>query len=77
MKFEFSVDELVVVVSALRTEYRHNCEGAIIARRKQSAASTIDAASEFSEMAGWFDKRCETCADLYKKIIDKNIVEDL
>lgn len=77
MKFEFSIDELIVIVSALRAEYRQSCEGAIVARRKQSTANGVDAAREFLEMSNWFDERCEKCADLYKKIIDKNIVEDL
>lgn len=77
MKFEFSIDELIVIVSALRMEYRRSCEGMIVARRKQSTASSIDAVRDFLEMANWYDERCEKCADLYKKIVDKNIVEDL
>lgn len=77
MRFDFSVDELVVIVSALRTEYRRYCEGAIVARRKQSTACTADAARDFLKMANWYDERCAICEDLYKKIIDKNILEDL
>lgn len=77
MDFKFSVDELVVIVSALRQEYRHSCECALIARRKQSTASTVDAAREFLDMANWYDERCAKCADVYEKIVDKNIVEDL
>lgn len=76
MRFNFSVDELVIIVSALRAEYRRCCEGAIIAR-KWSVASTDETARDFLEMARSFDVRCAECTDLYKKIIDKNIVEDL
>lgn len=77
MDFKFSVDELVVVVSALRQEYRRACECAIIARRKQDTASTVDATREFLEMANWYDERCAKCEDLYEKIVDRNILEDL
>lgn len=77
MNFDFSVDELVVVVSALRQEYRRNCECATVARRKQSAASTVDEARVFLDMANWYDERCAKCAEVYKKIIDHEIVEDL
>lgn len=77
MKFDFSVGELVVVVSALRQEYRRACECAIVARRKQSTASTIDAARDFLNMAKCYDERCAECEDLYKKIVDRNILEDL
>ena len=77
MDFEFHVDELVVIISALRQEYRRACECAIIARRKQSTASTVDAARDFLNMANYYDERCAKCEDLYKKIVDRNILEDL
>ena len=77
MDFKFSVDELVVVVSALRQEYRHACEYATVARRKQSTASSAEASRDFLNMAKWYDERCSKCADVYRKIIDKNILEDL
>ena len=77
MDFKFSVDELVVVVSALRQEYRHACECAMLARRKQSTASTVEAAREFLDMANFYDERCAKCKDLYEKIVDRNILEDL
>lgn len=77
MEFNFSVDELVVIISALRTEYRRCCEGAIIARRKSSVARTDDVLQDFLEMARGFDARCADCTDLYKKIINKDILEDL
>ena len=77
MRFDFSVDELIVIVSALRLEYKRACEGAIVARRKQSTASSLEASRDFLNMAKWYDERCSKCADVYRKIIDKNIVEDL
>lgn len=77
MDFKFSVDELVVVVSALRQEYRCACECATVARRKQSTASTFDESRAFLDLAKWYDERCSKCADVYRKIIDKNILEDL
>lgn len=77
MDFKFSVDELVVVISALRLEYKRACEGAIVARRKQSTASSVEASRYFLNMAKWYDERCSKCADIYRKIIDKNILEDL
>jgi len=77
MKFDFSVDELVVVVSALRQEYCRACECATVARRKQSVASTVEESRAFLDMAKWYDERCSMCADVYRKIIDKNILEDL
>lgn len=75
--FKFSVDELVVIVSALREEYRRVSACTILARRKQSAASTADAARDFLNMANWCDERCAKCEDLYKKIIDRDILEDM
>lgn len=77
MDFKFSVDELVVVVSALRQEYRRACECATVARRKQSTASTVDESRTFLDLAKWYDERCSKCADVYRKIVDKNILEDL
>lgn len=77
MRFDFSVDELIVIVSALRMEYRRACECATVARRKQSTASSVEASRDFLNMAKWYDDRCSKCADVYRKIIDKNIVEDL
>lgn len=77
MNFNFSVDELVVIVSALRQEYRRACECALVARRKQSTASTVEAAREFLDMANFCDERCAKCEDLYEKIVDRNILEDL
>lgn len=77
MEFNFSVDELVVVVSALRLEYKRACEGAIVARRKQSTASSVEASRYFSNMEKWCDEHCSKCADVYRKIIDKTILEDL
>ena len=77
MEFNFSVDELVVVVSALRLEYKRACEGAIVARRKQSTASSDEASCDFLNMAKWYDERCSKCEDIYRKIVDKNILEDL
>lgn len=77
MDLNFSIDELIVIVSALRQEYRHACEGAILARNKQSTARTVDASREFLDMAKFYDERCEKCDDLYKKIVDKSILEDL
>lgn len=77
MNFNFSIDELVVVVSALRQEYRRACECAIVARRKQSTASTVEAARDFLNMANCYDERCAKCEDLYEKIVDRNILEDL
>lgn len=77
MRFDFSVDELVVIISALRQEYRRACECATVARRKQSTASTVEAARDLLNMAKWYDERCSKCADVYRKIVDKNILEDL
>lgn len=77
MDLNFSIDELIVIVSALRQEYRHACEGALLARHKQSTAKTADASREFLDMANFYDERCADCDDLYKKIVGKNIVEDL
>lgn len=77
MDFKFSVDELVLVVSALRLEYKRSCEGAIVARQKQLTASSAEASRDFSNMAKWYDERCSKCADIYRKIVDKNILEDL
>lgn len=77
MDFKFSVDELVVVVSALRLEYQRACEGATVARQNQSIASTDEVARDFANIAKWYDERCSKCADVYRKIIDKNIMEDL
>ena len=77
MDFEFSVDELVVVAWALRREYRNACECATAARRYQSTASTVDESRRFLELAEWYDKRCSKYADVYRKIIDKDILEDI
>lgn len=77
MNFNFSVDELVVIVSALRQEYRRACECALVARQKQSTASNVEAAREFLDMANFYDERCAKCEDLYEKIVDRNILEDL
>lgn len=77
MDFKFSVDEFVVVVSALRQEYRRACECAIIARRKQASASKADVALEFMDLANKYDERCAKCAEMYKKFIDRDILEDL
>lgn len=77
MDFKFSVDELVVVVSALRLEYQRACDGATVARRNQSTASTDEVARDFANIAKWYEDRCSKCADVYRKIIDKNILEDL
>ena len=77
MDFKFSVDELVLIVSALRLEYKRACEGAIVARRKQSTASSVEASRDLSKMAKWYDERCSKCADIYRKIIDRNILEYL
>ena len=77
MDFKFSVDELVVVVSALRLEYQRACEGATVARQNQSTASTDEVARDFSNIAKWYDERCSKCADVYRKIVDKNMLEDL
>ena len=77
MKFNFSVNELVVILSALRGEYRRCLEGAEIARRKMSTASTIAVEREFSEIAVSYEERCTQCEFLYKRIVDKNIVEEL
>lgn len=77
MDFKFSVDELVTIVSALRQEYRRCCECATVARRQQLTASTVEAANDFLNMAKWYDERCSKCADVYRKVIDKNILEDI
>lgn len=77
MKFDFSVNELVVIVSALRAEYRRCLEGGEIAKRKMSTASTIAVERDFSVIAESFNERCTACEFLYKKIIDKDIREDL
>ena len=77
MDFKFSVDELVTIASALRQDYRHCCECATVARRKQSTASSVEASRDFLNMAKWYDERCSKCADVYRKIVDKNILEDL
>lgn len=77
MNFNFSIDELVVIVSALRQEYRRACECKLVASRKQSTAGTAEAVREFWDMANFCDERCAKCEDLYKKIVDRNIVEDL
>ena len=77
MNFKFSVDELVVIASGLRSEYRRSCEFAMVARKKQSIASTVEAAREFLDIANYHDKRCAMCVKAYEKIMDRNIVEDL
>lgn len=77
MDFKFSVDELVVMISSFRDEYRYYCECANIARQKQLTASTDDSERVLSDIVKYYDKRCETYAGLYKKIIGRNIVEDL
>lgn len=77
MNFKFSADELVVIVSALREEYRKSCEFAMVARKKQSIASTVEVAREFLEIANYHDKRCGECVKLYDKILHRNLVEDL
>lgn len=77
MRYDFSADELVVVISALRLEYQRACEGATVARKHQSTASTDEVARDFANIAKWYDNRCSKCADVYRKIVDINITEDL
>lgn len=76
MDFNFSVDELVVIVSALRTEYRRYLEGWSLAGRKAYVATATNA-REFVRIRDDYRRLCILCAQLYKKIIDKDILEDL
>lgn len=77
MDFKFSVDELVVVVSALRLEYQRACDGATVARQNQSTASTDEVARDFANIAKWYEDLCSKCADVYRKIVNRNILEDM
>lgn len=76
MDFKFSVDELVVIVSALRTEYRRYLEGQTLAGRKACAATATNA-RELVSIRDDYRRLCILCAKLYRKIIDKDILEDL
>lgn len=76
MDFNFSVDELVVIVSALRTEYRRYLEEHALAGRKAYAATPTNA-MELVRIRDDYSRLCILCAKLYRKIIDKDILEDL
>lgn len=78
MKYDFSVDELITLLAALRAEFVRASGCAIIARKKlKHFSDDRNRMDENITIAQNFDMRCESCKTLYKKIIGKDIEVDI